>query len=160
SVTLHLTNVAFVTDDANRLCDRSCRAAEVRYRMMGDNAALLRPSRDAQRDAVHDGRRADVPLVRAIELEGVRKDFPLAQGGTFRALEGVNLSVEEGEFIALVGPSGCGKTSILRLVAALEEPSAGAVRVKGESPRRMAERHSLAIAFQEHALLPWLTVQA
>jgi NitT/TauT family transport system ATP-binding protein len=98
--------------------------------------------------------------VHAIELKGVRKDYALARGGTFRALEGVDLRVAEGEFVALVGPSGCGKTSILRLVAALEEPTAGIVQVKGESPRRMAERHSLAIAFQEHALLPWLSVQA
>jgi NitT/TauT family transport system ATP-binding protein len=102
----------------------------------------------------------DVSSASAIELNGVRKDFPSANGGVFRALDEIMLTVASGEFIALVGPSGCGKTSILRLIAALEAPSAGTVRVNGEPPQRLAERHRLAIAFQEHALLPWLTVEA
>jgi NitT/TauT family transport system ATP-binding protein len=127
--------------------------------MMGDNAALVRPSRQELRGDASDPRTSDAPSVPAIELEGVRKDYAVNRGGAFRALENVDLTVAEGEFVALVGPSGCGKTTILRLIAALEEPTVGTVRVKGESPQRMAERHSLAIAFQEHALLPWLTVQ-
>jgi NitT/TauT family transport system ATP-binding protein len=102
----------------------------------------------------------DVSSASAIELKGVCKDFPAAGGGIFRALDQIALTVASGEFIALVGPSGCGKTSILRLIAALETPSSGAVLVHGEPPQRLAERHRLAIAFQEHALLPWLTVEA
>ena len=98
--------------------------------------------------------------VDAIELRGVCKDYPLTHGKSFRALEGVDLQIAEGEFVALVGPSGCGKTSILRHIAALEEPSAGSILVKGEAPRRLAESHRLGIAFQEHALLPWFTVRA
>jgi NitT/TauT family transport system ATP-binding protein len=128
--------------------------------MTGDSAAALRVTRQQARLAISGRWRTDLPSVAAIELTGVRKDYPLTRGGAFRALDGVDLAVAEGEFVALVGPSGCGKTSILRLAAALEEPTAGTVLVKGESPRRMAERHNLAIAFQEHALLPWLTVQA
>ena len=102
----------------------------------------------------------DVSFERAIELKGVCKDFPSADGGVFRALDSIELNVASGEFVALVGPSGCGKTSILRLIAALETPTAGVVSVNGEPPQRLAERHRLAIAFQEHALLPWLTVKA
>src|ERR1700691_4713248 len=81
--------------------------------------------------------------VDAIELRGVCKDYPLTHGKSFRALEGVDLQIAEGEFVALVGPSGCGKTSILRHIAALEEPSAGSILVKGEAPRRLAESHRL-----------------
>ena len=102
----------------------------------------------------------NVSFGRAIELKGVCKDFPSANGGVFRALNSIELNVASGEFVALVGPSGCGKTSILRLIAALETPTAGVVSVNGEPPQRLAERHRLAIAFQEHALLPWLTVKA
>ena len=127
--------------------------------MTGDNAALAQSSRQDLRGSASDARRSDAPTVSAIELKGVSKEFALNRGGVFRALENVDLAVSEGEFVALVGPSGCGKTSILRLIASLEQPTSGTVRVKGESPERMAERHSLAIAFQEHALLPWLTVQ-
>ena len=95
----------------------------------------------------------------AIALKGVRKDYPMPRGASFRALEGVDLAVRPSEFIALVGPSGCGKTTILRLIAALEQPTLGSVLVKGEAPRRLAESHRLGIAFQEHALLPWLSVR-
>jgi NitT/TauT family transport system ATP-binding protein len=107
-----------------------------------------------------DGRNVDVDESKAIELLGVCKDYSSASGGAFRALEAINIAVASGEFIALVGPSGCGKTSILRLIASLETPTAGTVLVNGEPPHRLAERHRLAIAFQDHALLPWLTVEA
>lgn len=69
------------------------------------------------------------------------------------ALEGVNLAVHKGEFVSLVGPSGCGKSTILRLIAGLGQPSAGAVRWQIHE----SDRH-LAFVFQEAALMPWATV--
>jgi NitT/TauT family transport system ATP-binding protein len=123
----------------------------------GEQTNLVRGLHAASAEGERVG---DVRSRNAIEVKKVDKDYPSPSGGLFRALEAINLTVASGEFIALVGPSGCGKTSILRLIAALETPTAGEVLVNGEAPQRLAERHCLAIAFQDHALLPWLTVEA
>src|SRR6516165_2391299 len=96
----------------------------------------------------------------AIELKNVAKEYKAAGGGVFRAVVGVDLQVAEGEFVALVGPSGCGKTTLLRMISALEAPSAGSITIHGEPPDRLTRAHRFGIAFQEHALLPWLSVQA
>jgi NitT/TauT family transport system ATP-binding protein len=93
-----------------------------------------------------------------IELTGVAKDYRLDGGASVRALEAIDLAISNGEFAALIGPSGCGKSTILRLLAALEEPSAGTVKVAGGPPSTLAQRHALGVAFQDHALLPWLSV--
>ena len=93
----------------------------------------------------------------AIALRGVSKQFRLSRGNPVRALEGVDLEVREGEFVALLGPSGCGKSTLLRLVASLETPTTGVVTVRGQDPASMARAHRLGVAFQEHALLPWLS---
>src|SRR6516164_2480238 len=67
-----------------------------------------------------------------IELSGVTKRFLTPGGTAFTALRDVNLAVEPGQFCAVVGPTGCGKSTTLTLVAGLERPSAGAVRVGGQ----------------------------
>ncbi len=89
-----------------------------------------------------------------IALRGVTKSWG---GGRAAALAEVDLEVSEGQFVCLCGPSGCGKTTVLNLVAGLEFPTAGEVRVRGEavlgpSPER-------TVMFQESALFPWLTVR-
>ena len=115
--------------------------------------------------AVHDGidrRHAEKTVAgarNAIELKSVAKEYKAAGGGVFRAVAEVDLEVAEGEFVALVGPSGCGKTTLLRMISALEPPSAGSITIYGEPPERLTRTHRLGIAFQEHALLPWLSVR-
>jgi NitT/TauT family transport system ATP-binding protein len=94
----------------------------------------------------------------AIAVQGVTKRFRLDDGREFTALNDISLSLAEGEFVTLLGPSGCGKSTILRLVAALEEPSAGSVQVEGRAPAELSGQHRLGVAFQDHALLPWLDV--
>ncbi len=94
----------------------------------------------------------------AIELSGVSKVFTGKTAVT--ALDGVNLNIHEGEFVSLIGPSGCGKTTLLSLVAGLIEPSAGVVRVNGDSPRRARGRHQIGMVFQTPALFPQETALA
>ncbi|MFD2184867.1 ABC transporter ATP-binding protein [Rhodoplanes azumiensis] len=90
-----------------------------------------------------------------VALRGVRKAFPT---GTL-ALDGLDLSVNRGEFLSLVGPSGCGKSTALRLIAGLATPSAGAV-VWGDDggATRAPAPGDLGVVFQEPTLMPWATV--
>ena len=91
-----------------------------------------------------------------IVFEHVGKVFPRG-AGSVTALDGIDLAVGEREFVAVVGPSGCGKTTLLRMVAGLESPSSGSVRVGGrpvDGPG--ADR---AVVFQQFALFPWKTVR-
>ncbi len=94
-----------------------------------------------------------------IELKGVSKEFRISRDKHVMALSAMDLSIREGEFVALLGPSGCGKSTILHLVAGLDEPSTGAVLVDGVPPAQLQAKQQLGIAFQEHALLPWRTVE-
>nr|WP_244622679.1 ABC transporter ATP-binding protein [Microvirga brassicacearum] len=88
------------------------------------------------------------------------KKFRLDDGRELTALEGMSLELTTGSFVALLGPSGCGKSTILRLVASLEVPSKGVVAINGQPPAELAASHRLGVAFQDHALLPWLDVRA
>ncbi|MFT4267190.1 MAG: ABC transporter ATP-binding protein [Xenophilus sp.] len=96
----------------------------------------------------------------AIRLDGVDKSFVLDNGQPLQVLNDIRLDVADGEFVALLGPSGCGKSTVLRLTAALEQPSHGRVSVHGRDPAELSRAHRLGVAFQDHALLPWLDVAA
>src|SRR5262249_26564678 len=93
-----------------------------------------------------------------IELTGVTKRFVTPTGAIYTALRDVNLTVEPGQFCAVVGPTGCGKSTTLTLVAGLDQPSAGSVRVGGRLVDGIA--NGTSFMFQTDALLPWKTVLA
>lgn len=83
--------------------------------------------------------------------------------GRIRALTGLNLKVDHGEFVAVTGPSGCGKSTLIHLLAALDEPTSGSIAVHGQllpsRPQQLDHyrRHSVGLVFQLHNLLPNLT---
>lgn len=90
-----------------------------------------------------------------IEVRGVSKAY---DGGVVRALNGIDLRVEQGEWVSLSGPSGCGKSTLLHLVAGLDSPTAGSIVVNGREIAGSAEldeyrRSELGLVFQFHYLL-------
>ena len=93
-----------------------------------------------------------------LELDGLRKSY-----GTETVVEGLSFSVREGEILTLLGPSGCGKTTTLRLIAGLERPDGGAVRLNSEpmsgSSFVAPEDRGVGVVFQEFALFPHLTAR-
>ncbi len=84
------------------------------------------------------------------------RDVGLVYPGGTVALDGANLEVPEGQLTALLGPSGCGKTTLLKIIAGLLEPTAGAVYVNGREVEGPGPDR--ALVFQDFALLPWATV--
>ncbi len=95
-----------------------------------------------------------VPIMARLELKQLTKTF-----GTTLAVDQVDLTVEDQEFMALVGPSGCGKSTILRIVAGLETPSAGEVLIDGVSMNGVHPKdRDVAMVFQNYALYPHMTV--
>jgi ABC-type Fe3+/spermidine/putrescine transport system ATPase subunit len=89
-----------------------------------------------------------------VELRGCTRDF-----GSVRAVDALDLSVSEGEFLALLGPSGCGKTTTLNLIAGFLAPTAGRIVIDGEDVTdRPAHVRGLGVVFQSYALFPHLSV--
>ena len=90
-----------------------------------------------------------------IRLDGVGQVFD-GRGGQVQALEGIDLHVQENEFVTLIGRSGCGKSTLLRLIAGLLPPTYGGVEVAGEAVK--GPRRDVSFMFQRPALLPWRSV--
>jgi multiple sugar transport system ATP-binding protein len=91
-----------------------------------------------------------------LALEQVEKTYP---DGT-RAVNGIDLAIDEGEFIVLLGPSGCGKTTSLRMVAGLELPTGGRIRLAGNDVTHLRpSQRDVGMVFQFYALYPHLTVR-
>ena len=92
----------------------------------------------------------------AIELRGVTKRFLTPSGGVYTALRDLNLTVQPGEFCAVVGPTGCGKSTTLVLISGLEPPSEGEVDVFGKPVIGIAD--GIGYVFQTDAVFPWKSV--
>lgn len=91
----------------------------------------------------------------AIELKAVEKWF-----GEVQVIKGIDLAIEEGEFIIFVGPSGCGKSTLLRMIAGLEETSRGQILIDGADVTAEAPaKRGLAMVFQSYALYPHMSVR-
>jgi len=96
----------------------------------------------------------------ALSLRGVEKVFNPGSDQEVRAVHGIDLSVERGEFISVIGPSGCGKSTLLRLIGDLTPPTAGTVSVNGKAPSRARLDRDYGMVFQSATLLEWRRVQA
>jgi sn-glycerol 3-phosphate transport system ATP-binding protein len=93
--------------------------------------------------------------VSAIQLEGISKDW----GSGAPALEGIAFEAEAGTFVVLLGPSGCGKSTTLRLIAGLDTPTTGTIRIGGRDVTGLPPaRRGISMVFQSYALFPHLTV--
>src|SRR5437763_10603803 len=90
-----------------------------------------------------------------IKVDGLDKSF-----GTFHAVKGASFTVEDGQFLCLIGPSGCGKSTTLRMIAGLELPTAGTIRLGGEEvTMNRASARDIAFVFQLFALYPHMNVR-
>jgi NitT/TauT family transport system ATP-binding protein len=94
-----------------------------------------------------------------VEVRDVSVVYP-SKENTVTALDKVSIDIREGEFISLIGPSGCGKTTLLRVIADLEQVTAGTVRVNGLSSKDARLARAYGYVFQAPALFPWRTVLA
>ena len=100
-----------------------------------------------------------------IELHGVKKNYPL--GGTVvHAVKGVDLTIQEGDFLSIVGPSGSGKTTLLNIIGCIDQASEGTVVIHGEEIHTLNDRkltdlrlHRIGFIFQTFNLIPVLTVR-
>jgi sulfonate transport system ATP-binding protein len=92
-----------------------------------------------------------------LDIHDVDKSF-YVDGAEVRALTGISLTVNAGEFVTIVGPSGCGKSTLLRLVAGLDRADSGTISFDGEPVVQPSLRRG--VVFQDHRLFPWLNVEA
>jgi len=90
-----------------------------------------------------------------LSVRGVSKTFGLSSQAV-RALEGVDLEVQEGEFVSIIGPSGCGKSTLLRIIGGLIRSYEGEVLIRGK--RVWGPHPAIAMVFQEESCFPWRTV--
>ncbi len=93
-----------------------------------------------------------------IDAKDLSLTFTTADGPVY-ALSGVNLKVEDGEFVSFIGPSGCGKTTLLRVIADLEQATDGAISVNGMTPEKARLTRAYGYVFQAPGLFPWRNVE-
>ena len=92
----------------------------------------------------------------SVTLSGIEKSF-----GDTRVIKGVDIAIGDGEFAVFVGPSGCGKSTLLRMIAGLDHPSTGDIRIGDRVVNHLAPKErEVSMVFQTYALYPHMTVQA
>jgi NitT/TauT family transport system ATP-binding protein len=97
-------------------------------------------------------------LAAVIDAKDLSLTFSTADGPVY-ALSGVNLKVEDGDFVSFIGPSGCGKTTLLRVIADLEQATGGSIDVNGMTPEQARLSRAYGYVFQAPGLFPWRTVE-
>ena len=97
-------------------------------------------------------------MTTAVRIDGVTKTFNLGKANQIMALDGIDLTIESGEFVTLIGPSGCGKSTLLRLVASLLSPSTGSIEVNGKPAEQARLDQDYGMAFQRAGLFEWRDV--
>jgi NitT/TauT family transport system ATP-binding protein len=100
--------------------------------------------------------RTTAPSPLGIELDGVGRTFG-SDAEAVAALEGISLQIGAGRFESFVGPSGCGKTTLLRLIGALDRPTAGRVVLRDDHDAEVPAAGALGFCFQDARLMPWRT---
>ena len=124
-----------------------------------ENDVFSEPLNDGHKPAIGPalGREVEPPRKESIALTGVFRSYPDGRGSATRALQNIDLEIEQGEFVCIVGPSGCGKSTLLHLIAGLDRPTSGEIRVDGAPVAGPGTDRILL--FQELGLFPWLTVR-
>ena len=90
-----------------------------------------------------------------VSFQKIEKSF-----GTVKVIHGISFDIADGEFVVLVGPSGCGKSTLLRMLAGLEEITAGEIAVDGRVVNELDSKdRDIAMVFQSYALYPHMTVR-
>lgn len=108
-------------------------------------------------DSLRNNRAVQPATDEFLVIENLTKVYKRADGREFLALEDINLTIRDNEFVAVIGHSGCGKSTLLKIVSGLERATSGSVRLCGQEIRKPgAER---MMVFQNYSLLPWLTVR-
>jgi NitT/TauT family transport system ATP-binding protein len=97
-------------------------------------------------------------MTSVVSAKGLGLTFSTRDGDVV-ALTEVNLDIGKGEFVSFIGPSGCGKTTFLRVIADLEQPTAGTISVNGMSPAEARASRAYGYVFQAPALYPWRTIE-
>lgn len=95
----------------------------------------------------------------SIDVRNVYFTYNTIGRPSHRALENINMSVQENEFVSLIGPSGCGKTTLLKVLSGLYNQDSGSIFIKGLSPSEAREYGRFSVIFQTPALLEWRTVE-
>lgn len=101
--------------------------------------------------------RDDVATRPFIEVRDVSQVFRTQTRGEVAALQDIDLTIREGEFLSVLGPSGCGKSTLMRIIAGLVKPSSGDVLLRGEKVDKPGR--DVGVVFQQAALFPWRSVK-
>jgi len=96
--------------------------------------------------------------ISVIETKNLSLTFE-TNDGPVHALSDIDLTINQGEFVSYIGPSGCGKTTLLRVIADLEQPTAGTITVNGMTPEEARLNRAYGYVFQAAGLYPWRTIE-